>query len=111
MIRETFLLVPQFSDGHLPVLILQCRVFLEIKLCFFSLPTGYSGFECHLSRLFNLTILHVEYRLCPEYPLPAAVDDGVALYQALLHDNTPPSQLIFMGDSAGGGLAFLRFNV
>jgi len=35
------------------------------------------------------------------------VDDGVAMYRALLHNNTSPSQLLFMGDSAGGGLALL----
>ncbi|CAF1143564.1 unnamed protein product [Rotaria sordida] len=68
---------------------------------------NYSGFECHLSRLFNVTILHLEYRLCPEYPLPAAVDDAVALYHAFLRDHISPSQLLFMGDSAGGGLSLL----
>ncbi len=73
----------------------------------FHTLTGYSGFECHLSRLFNRTILHVEYRLCPEHPLPAAVDDAVALYQALLQHNISPSQLMIMGDSAGGGLSLL----
>jgi acetyl esterase/lipase len=35
------------------------------------------------------------------------VDDGVAMYRALLHNNISPSQLLFMGDSAGGGLALL----
>ncbi|CAF2716497.1 unnamed protein product [Rotaria sp. Silwood2] len=68
---------------------------------------GYSGFECHLSHLFNVTILHLEYRLCPEHPLPAAVDDAVSLYHALLRDHISPSQLLFMGDSAGGGLSLL----
>ncbi|CAF0989511.1 unnamed protein product [Rotaria sordida] len=68
---------------------------------------SFSGLECRLSELFNLTILHVEYRLCPEHPLPAAVDDTVAIYRALLHQNISPSQLMIMGDSAGGGLALL----
>ncbi|CAF4287002.1 unnamed protein product [Rotaria sp. Silwood2] len=68
---------------------------------------SYSGFECHLSHLFNVTILHLEYRLCPEHPLPAAVDDAVSLYHALLRDHISPSQLLFMGDSAGGGLSLL----
>jgi acetyl esterase/lipase len=71
----------------------------------FDILIGYSGFECHLSRLFNRTILHLEYRLCPEHPLPAAVDDAVALYHALLRNNI--SQLMIMGDSAGGGLSLL----
>jgi acetyl esterase/lipase len=68
---------------------------------------AYSGFECHLSQLFNRTVLHLEYRLCPEHPLPAAVDDAVALYQALLQNNISPSQIMIMGDSSGGGLSLL----
>ncbi|UJR17249.1 hypothetical protein I4U23_004144 [Adineta vaga] len=68
---------------------------------------SYERFECHLSHLFNTTFLHVEYRLCPEYPMPAAVEDTVALYRALLRENILPSQLIIMGDSAGGGLSLL----
>ncbi|CAF1313483.1 unnamed protein product [Rotaria sordida] len=67
----------------------------------------YSGIECHLSYLFNVTILHVEYRLSPEHPLPAAVDDIVVLYCALLRDNMSPSQMMIIGDSAGGGLSLL----
>jgi acetyl esterase/lipase len=54
-----------------------------------------------------MSILHVEYRLSPEHPLPAAVEDAIAIYRALLHHNISPSQLMFMGDSAGGGLALL----
>ncbi|CAF4344660.1 unnamed protein product, partial [Rotaria sordida] len=66
---------------------------------------GYSGYECHLSQLFNISVLHVEYRLIPEHPLPSAVEDTVAIYRALLHNYTSSSQIIIMGDSAGGGLS------
>lgn len=45
--------------------------------------------------------------MCPEYPLPAAVEDTVAIYRTLLRQNISPSQLIFMRDSAGGGLVLL----
>lgn len=68
---------------------------------------GYSGMECHLSQLFNVSILHIEYRLSPEHSLPAAVEDTVALYRALLRHNVSPSQILIMGDSAGGGLSLL----
>ncbi|CAF2058031.1 unnamed protein product [Rotaria magnacalcarata] len=68
---------------------------------------SYRGFECYLSCLFNVTILHLEYRLCPEHPFPASVDDAVALYRALLCNNISPSQILIMGDSAGGGLSLL----
>ncbi|UJR20366.1 hypothetical protein I4U23_023498 [Adineta vaga] len=67
----------------------------------------YGGIVCHLSRTFNITVLFVEYRLSPEHQYPAGVEDTVAAYRALLHENISPSQLIVMGDSAGGGLTLL----
>ena len=86
-----------------------CVEFLVNKpiLSFPLFIAGHGGVECHLSERFNMTILHVEYRLIPEHPLSAAVDDTIALYGAILRRNISPSQIIFMGDSAGGGLALL----
>jgi acetyl esterase/lipase len=46
----------------------------------------------------------VDYRLAPEHPYPAAVDDALAAYQALLDDGVSPSSIVFAGESAGGGL-------
>jgi|SRR5579872_1717487 len=45
------------------------------------------------------------YRLAPEDPFPAGVQDAVAAYDALLGEGVSPSRLVVMGDSAGGGLA------
>jgi monoterpene epsilon-lactone hydrolase len=73
----------------------------------FATSLGYCGIECHLSDLFNVTILHLEYRLSPEHAFPVAVDDTIAVYRTLLRHNISASDLIFMGDSAGGGLALL----
>lgn len=47
----------------------------------------------------------LDYRLAPEDPFPAAVDDAVAAYLALLEAGHDPSAIAVAGDSAGGGLA------
>jgi epsilon-lactone hydrolase len=45
-----------------------------------------------------------EYRLAPEHPYPAAVDDSIMAYRWLLDQGIAPSNIVFVGDSAGGGL-------
>ncbi len=49
--------------------------------------------------------LTVDYRLGPEHPFPAAVDDAVAAYRWLVRQGIAPERIVVAGDSAGGGLA------
>ena len=49
--------------------------------------------------------LSVDYRLAPENPFPAAVDDGVVAYRWLRRQGVPAPSIMMAGDSAGGGLA------
>lgn len=61
-----------------------------------------------LVRLANATrakVLAIEYRLAPEHPFPAALDDAVSAYRWLLTQGLSPADLLLAGDSAGGGLA------
>ncbi len=50
-------------------------------------------------------VLALDYRLAPEHPFPAALDDVVAAYRWLLAQGVAPGRVVFMGDSAGGNLA------
>jgi acetyl esterase/lipase len=58
-----------------------------------------------VGRRTQAKVTSVDYRLAPEHPYPAAVDDALAAYEALLHDGIAPSDIAFAGESAGGGLA------
>ena len=57
-----------------------------------------------LSRASACRVLGIEYRLAPENPFPAAVDDSVAAYRWLLSKGFDPGKITIGGDSAGGGL-------
>ena len=58
-----------------------------------------------VGRRTSAKVISVDYRLAPEHPYPAAVDDALAAYEALLDDGIAPSDIAFAGESAGGGLA------
>lgn len=55
-----------------------------------------------IARNAGAEIISVDYRLAPEYPFPGALDDGLAVWSALIADDR---KLIILGESAGGGLA------
>lgn len=61
-------------------------------------------FVAALAKRLGIRALHIDYRLAPEHPHPAAVDDALAAYAWLLDQGTRPADMIIGGESAGGGL-------
>ncbi len=57
-----------------------------------------------LSRASKARVLVIDYRLAPEHPFPAAVEDSVAAYRWMLSTGLKASRIAVAGDSAGGGL-------
>jgi monoterpene epsilon-lactone hydrolase len=65
----------------------------------------YRDFATRLACASGARALVVDYRLAPEHPFPAAHDDAVSAYRALLESGIDARRIVVAGDSAGGGLA------
>lgn len=68
-------------------------------------PRSHRPMVARIAEASGAVAIAPDYRLGPEHRFPAAVEDAVAVYRALLDRGTDPARLIVAGDSAGGGLA------
>jgi acetyl esterase/lipase len=66
----------------------------------------HAGLAAALARRAGLAAVLPEYRLAPEHPFPAAVEDAGTAWRALIAEGAEPARVVLGGDSAGGGLVF-----
>ena len=67
-------------------------------------PAVYRPLAATLAARLSAPVYTLDYRLAPEHPYPAALNDAYAAYQALRDAGQDPGQIAIMGDSAGGNL-------
>lgn len=70
--------------------------------------TSHQDLAMRLGRAARARVLLVKYRLAPEHPYPAAVEDAIKSYKWLIENQkVDPSKIVIAGDSAGGGLTLV----
>lgn len=67
-------------------------------------PANHRQLTWRLAVKTNAPVYAIDYRLAPEHPFPAALEDAVAAYRTLLDKGIAPARIAFGGDSAGGNL-------
>lgn len=90
---------PRSRDGH-HVLYLHGGAYA------YGAPTHYRDFIWRIADATGASVLCIDYRLAPEHPFPAAIDDAASAYRWMLTEGADPGRMAVMGDSAGGGLVF-----
>ena len=68
-------------------------------------PSTYRHLTWRIASAAQAQVLVIDYRLAPENPFPAALEDAVSYYCWLLAEGADARQIVIIGDSAGGGLA------
>ena len=67
-------------------------------------PNGYHGIGGNLAQMLGAKVFLPDYRLAPEHPFPAPIDDTLRFYKGLLDDGYPAKKIVFAGESAGGAM-------
>jgi epsilon-lactone hydrolase len=73
----------------------------------FGSPRSHAPLLARLARVTRARVLAVDYRLAPEHPFPAALDDALSAWRWLIDQGTSPRDVTIAGDSAGGGLSLI----
>jgi epsilon-lactone hydrolase len=107
----------RFDIGKLPAVWVDTPGCIEDRVILFLHGGGYTAgsIQSHqdligrLARATGCYVLAIDYRLAPEHPFPAAVEDTVTAYRSLLKQEYLPEQIIVAGSSAGGALVLSLF--
>lgn len=83
----------------------QAVLYLHGGAFFAGSPRTHRRLAAQLAQTLQADVFVPDYRLAPEHPWPAAHQDALAVWQALLAQGYDPAHLMIAGDSAGGGLA------
>ncbi|HEX5508537.1 MAG TPA: alpha/beta hydrolase [Pseudolabrys sp.] len=83
----------------------RCVLYLHGGAYRVGAPSTYRHFTWRVANMARARVLVPDYRLAPEHPFPAALEDAATSYLWLLTDGADPRQIAIIGDSAGGGLA------
>ena len=67
-------------------------------------PALYGDFTWRIAAATRARTVILDHRLAPEHPFPAALDDAVTAYRALVADGADPRRMAVLGESSGGGL-------
>jgi epsilon-lactone hydrolase len=70
----------------------------------FGFPALFRDFTWRIADAASARVLCIDYRLAPEHPFPAAIEDAMAAYRGLIAECAEPRRVAFIGDSSGGGL-------
>lgn len=99
-------LVISNRPGSLPVRSRKVVLYLHGGAFIAGRPENFAGMLSRLARLARCEVIAPDYRLAPEHPFPAAVDDSRTAWDGLIARGYRPSDIVLGGDSAGGNLAF-----
>lgn len=103
--RQALWIAPENPNANSVILYLHGGAFI------FGSPDTHCAMLAKLAQLSGCMACLPRYRLAPEHPFPAGLDDALAAYQDLLKRGYSADQIILGGDSAGGGLALALLHV
>jgi monoterpene epsilon-lactone hydrolase len=79
-------------------------LFLHGGACIMGSPATHRELAARIAMACAARVLVIDYRLAPEHPFPAALDDALSAYRYLINEGISPMHIAVGGDSSGGGL-------